>query len=522
MTGCGSAGMGSSSQRDEQSLQRREFADLVLKQIEILRVRAAGSQVEFGNVIGISGGRGVGKSTVVRQVCSRLRAIGCDIVLDPVTPRDLGIARSLSSVVLLGLREEIRRLRHRIEATVDEGSKEDAATKEELANHEQRLLGITLSLARSLESSVTQAASTGDEYRWQVVRAEEAAYLAKREFHTWLGEFMSFRSTVMDDSSPRALLVVPLDDFDLEPEYLPDVIGELGRFLLSDRIVVPLAFTDDAMFRAVAQKLLGPLQGTLEALEGAGFTSEELMTLEVDDFISKVVPSAGRVFLPDWSHPLEKLMFRPPGSNETLIDVMRMIPMGTSSSWSSLAQCFDLSDRLRLRRPGQDLIPSSFCDMLPGTARGLRSLHDLMSGYLPAIQAGKLNQEVYLEFLRRFVLTVSRVMPHRDQLDVRDSIVFGPEGRIMLDFRQLDFHALRYTGGRAWGRMFVEGLPRLVCDAAPSLDADPELHRADISREIPAVVEPTVAMVAANRLRTYHTFRTLDEDDSGFSARGGK
>lgn len=504
-----SSNEGHETQAGEALSQRQEYVDQVLSYVEAIRGRKLAGQLEFDNIIGISGQRGVGKSTLLRHTCQALEGRGGDIVLEPITPQDLGMSLSIGSVVLIGLRQDVDALRELIES---EGDKERRDRVRELEN---TLLEVTLGLARSLRSSVRQEVSSGDEYRWQVTRAEESTYVSKRLFHEWLHEYFVFRSEVLGIRDDNSLLVVALDDFDLDPELLPSAIGELGRFLLSERIVIILAFTDEAMFRAIAQKLLDPLHETFEALERTGYLTQESMVREIDDYVSKVVPSATRVFLPSWSQPLEKLLYCPPGSDKPLVELLDSVKLGPEGPWRSLAQIFDLSDWLSLGKKTPGHVPSHFCEILPDSARGLRSLYDVLWPFASLPNPGAIADSELFNLLDRLVRVSSLMMSHRDRSELQDVIEFLPSGRISLDFRSLRF-LKSYSGGTGFRTTRTEGTRRLLAEDVPQLRMREGLSsRDDIEGIVPAITEPLMAETRVVRIGDFASFRIVPETDNG-------
>lgn len=424
---------------------REEYVQRAIRSIERVRMQSTNTSGEYSNVVGISGARGVGKSTLLQYACKRLRRSPADIVLDIITPSDLGSAKSLFVLVLMALKlhlEDFQRV-HRSEREVHKTAQE----------FHERLVSILLDATRSTRAylpNIQSAAQNADEFGWQMVQGERSAYQAKRDFAQWLPEFLNFQSGFVTkrQEAKHPLLIVPLDDFDLSPELLPSTIEDIGRFLSGLRVAVLLAFTDDAMIRAVSHRILFSYVPIIDRLEQMHLWNPAAVSREVDDFIAKFVPDPLRVQLPQWEKPIEKMLFRPPEGGATILELMSSIRLAEHYRVSRFSDFFDLSNAVFLGQEQGNVIPSYFVSILPSSARGLSHLHEVLLQIVEQHDSSEpLNGKEVFSLLKTFTGICVGDLPHQDRVEWADAVIFRPDGRIEFNFMGLEWYYKR--GNRA-------------------------------------------------------------------------
>jgi hypothetical protein len=244
----------------------------VVMNVGALRSQKKEGFVEYRNVIGISGSRGVGKSTILHAARKELGKNPHDLVLEVISPSDINVTESIISVVMISILYQLKQKIAEYEKVTDSGkNKPEEDPIFHLNKFHEKLISIALGLSRSTKIALPsiQNAAAGDEFSWQLIQAEQSLYGSKRLFNEWLEDFMEYNSSLIKESSEkrRGMLIISLDDFDLFPDLLPRAVTDIGRYLQSDRIVVLMAFTEDAMIRAVAHHIVKPYTPRLEQLE---------------------------------------------------------------------------------------------------------------------------------------------------------------------------------------------------------------------------------------------------------------
>ena len=411
-----------------------EYVDAIRQKVELVRKRPWKGPGDFPNLIGISGGRGVGKSTLLASAVSQMSE--SDLVLDVVKPSDFGAATSLGATVLTGIREDIDEL---LADATDEYMPTLRSLRETLLD-----IGLDTVQGDKLAMANIRHAPGAADYGWRLTKAEDSRYSDRRRFSEWLPSYLDFRTKVRGGpTGGQPLLVIPLDDFDMAPALLSSTIEDLGRFLDGERIAVLFAFAEDSLVRAVSAKLIGPFLPEFDKYVRLGLVTPESLSREATDYVTKMLPPALRVELPSWESASAKLMYKPIGSEKTLIDLLKSIQLGDPYPVHSLGDYFEISCFLQL--PGASILPSMYCDMLPSNARALYNLYEVLYSFSKRYGQRPISTKDLLSLLRTFVGICATDLPRREQEEYQKRCIFPAGGGIEFDFRD-------FTIGRTLGR----------------------------------------------------------------------
>jgi hypothetical protein len=468
----------------------------ILQNLEFLRRRIPATRVEFRNIIGISGGRGVGKSTTMEMAIWELKKQEKgDLILDVVKPSDLGAASRLASAIQV-----------RIKADLDKHLREskDEEIRKELCAYRERLLDIEFDTAggdSKALSNIQQGATTGNDYSWRIAQAEDAQYLSELSFSQWIPAYLDFRAKVVRAHSNRTMLVVSLDDFDMFPHLLPDVIEDIGRFLDNARVVVLFAFTPSALTKAVSTRLIGPYSADLDRLSALGLVKVESLAREVDDLIVKLIPSSQRVDLLGWEQPRSKLRYSPIGGKKELVQLLRNIVLPAGYPVGNIGDYFELSGFIEPE--SKILVPSLYCEMLPSNARALFNLHEALDrlGSVRSLSAPNLRPAALVGLLKTISEVCASDLPHQEQALLERTCSYTPDGKIEFDFRGIDM-AKRYgLGMRVFGS--VRSCLRPVIEGSRSFKGESGAQLEELAPGI--LLYPSLAQVDVH-MRTIMDF----------------
>ncbi|MFE2567458.1 hypothetical protein [Streptomyces mirabilis] len=397
------------------------------------------SGLDIESTIAIFGERGSGKSTLLQHICGSLLQNGIDLVIPAIRPERFSKGDTLIGWVLSGI--------HRLLG-------ETGAT--EALNRTLEMGGKNRTLSDLLERLRRQAAFFGAEYSDEFAPgrmapeefAQDIARLPtigldfEKNWNRFVAELLAAAATpISGQRSP--LLIVPIDDADLTPALLPQILTDIRRLATSPRLAVILCASLSTVQESLTRQRLQEL-GSMETswLQSMGIGGRAALMEQVDRQLTKSFPRQHRVEIPSCSL-LERLTFRPVGDEHALNQVLSTFRVdGSLPFMETLNELFSLG----LRIGSDGVAPSPYTETLSPNRRDLSQLHALLSSLS---KSGLSGNEKLSEATRIIVLqAVNSCMPQLPPALHNSISLRKLDGRVHaeLDLRDVSFGQVAGTG----------------------------------------------------------------------------
>lgn len=415
----------------------------VIEKAEFLRREWATTEertlVEFGNVIGIVGERGSGKTTVLNNVVKKLDR-GAHVVVGPITPVDLRASASLLGVVLAELHVAMKELKESVSGS---------EFGEEFEELDEKLLEAGLDHGRSSEKflcSLEESGVRGDEFSWQYAEALRSRCVLMRTLGELIEKCLELKMKVKGGSEAgtgNPMLILALDDCDSCPDLLTNIFDDLQCICGCRGVCVVLAYSMDAMLRAAGNKIISAYRETFGEMRQANISDTDCLTQEISEYMQKLSPRSLRVELPSYEDLRKRLLFEPLGiEGKPLYRIFESLRFDEKAPVASFREYFDLSGFFV---SGEDakvkVLPSPYAVILPKSARGLFYLYESLKFFSESRSKpeGVLNPNEILNVLRILTEFAKENLPYGEKRDIDRWITWDERSGFGLDFRELKF-----------------------------------------------------------------------------------
>lgn len=311
-------------------------------------------------VVSIFGGRGTGKSTVLRLVMDQLDQRAECLVLPVIDPEGFARGDSLGGWVLAHLRKTLG------EADLSYDVSEAATLGTHLGQLGRRLAVHSSGFLPGLESR----GLTFEDFGRDAVKVPAHGVDLGGEWAALMDHVATARG------APRLQLVIPIDDADLAPELLPDIVVDAQFLGASPRTTVVFAADLSTVKQALA---LAAVSSYGQA--GAAALTTGLMPLDdIHDLVGrrlvKNFPRSLRVRLRGLSVP-ERLAFRPLGAEDSILEVLTRFHI-SRVGYSNLGEMFTVRSSA-----GEQIGVLDHGHCLSDNQRDLRQLHEELDNLRP-------------------------------------------------------------------------------------------------------------------------------------------
>lgn len=417
------------------------------------------------SVIAILGGRGYGKTTVLRSILSDLAGPSHPptVVLAPVCPEEFLAGDEPLGWIASALKTHVEQRTKELRAS---GMSDDALAIEDCFRaFNNRVQWFLLPRLRTWSSAADSPEALVD----AMATASNSGASLRSALNSLCEALLPPQATATTLTAGGRLLVVTLDDVDLAPEHLDGILAVIPLLSSVDGVVVLVA-ADISLMRAHLRRSCGrhldteaargakPLTEPDSAEESVDCASGEMPTDPptaerlAEDQLSKRFPLDLRFSIRPLA-PIERLLFRPLGSDTTLASVLDGIevhrgPLGPRT----MLDFFDLSwNRVGAADPATH--GTGYLDLLPSNPRALTSLHGLVTRHkdqlarvvanvpagVPLDAEGSEYPRAFLAFLRDFLEAAAIEIPNG--LPILSSVY-----RFSME-RDLVIEARGYSGG---------------------------------------------------------------------------
>lgn len=418
---------------------------------------------EHNNVISILGGRGTGKTTLVRQLVKKLRKEKQDLVVGPITPMGFRETRSLFSYVLTTLYEEL--FGEKNNKKICDPCQAENKTELEL---EKNLRDMRNYVARTIPVSLktlVQSGKPGEDFAYHYNTIQEKHVKAKKRYPDLVTQILDHRASQLcqtDREKKRGLLVVVMDDCDLFPDLIRIVLDDIQRMCESPRVALLFASNEKALFRVVGEKFLDNKEITaIKYLDKTGLSSPQMLVEETTLYIHKVFPINQQIHLTWRADYGNRLNFKPlvddpnladfvllGGNRESrpsLYELMQSISFGKPAyphipNLAALFAWSKLSENEISRSTQGDYLFTPFCELLPETPRGLFILYQMLARFYRAHASEKetnVLENNHIEQLIQILIDISLygALPSQRELLRAYLYFWSSNGRVSLDIR---------------------------------------------------------------------------------------
>jgi hypothetical protein len=440
-------------------------------------------------VVSILGGRGTGKSTLLQFAVRALAKEPNTVVLPVVDPEAFAPGDSLAGWVLAHLERQLRDRDRAYRTTNEDRSVEQLL--EDLRRSQAVRTGPYLPGLQGRGLSFDDFARDAVKIPAHGVRMAEQ-----------LAELLNALAAARGHEDLR--LVIPVDDADLFPELLPQIVQDAQTLGASPRVVV--------VFAADRRTLANALQIGYLASHGAGATAALTHGLleprsvreAVERKLVKHFPRSLRVELPVLTAE-QRLAFVPLGlgTERTLQDLLGRFRLEDGTG-RTLADLFTIRTA-----SGAVLAASQYALALSDNVRDIRQLYEALSVIDPDVPAGA--SDALATVVRHGLDAVEAELPNAVKDVVRIRMAEKPEVRF--DFTTIGNGKSVLGGARVYRRPDVGNIAADLAAAAgdvadSTLDGQSDLDEA-----------PMVAAVYIHRLSghysVYQSHRSQDDAGAG-------
>ncbi len=328
------------------------------------------SAAEAETTVSIFGGRGSGKSTLLQFVCSRLLSDHKDLVLPIVRPEQFANRDTLSGWVLAAMQKVIKETYSKsVDPEIDDEEPTRFRDMLEHVRRDEALLQRGYGEALPTQN-LTLAEFGRDAVHLNNIGAEFAGRWRDLVEHVLTVVFPS------DKQDRPPLLVVPIDDADLRPDLLPNLILEIRRLAAHPQVAVLFCANEETTRNAlISSYLMGTHRlSEMGVLFDRKFTTKEEVLDAVDKQFNKAFPSHLRVSLSPLE-PDDRLLFKPieegPGM---LLELLRQVPYD-GLFLQNFGDLFAFESRLEGADTGTLCVPSPYARCLSPMPRELEHLY---------------------------------------------------------------------------------------------------------------------------------------------------
>ncbi len=411
-----------SSGRIHKQGDHEQVADLLKS--EVLLNGSGHSEVDDFSIVSVCGGRGTGKTTVLKQARPMLKDEG-HLVTELLRPDLFARFESLPTALINAVILEIQETGRSRELHQSGG---EQITLEEWG----RRLIRRAAIGRSADF---MPGGSLDQYAADDARASEVAF-------SFASEWEAFVDAVRPGGG---LLVASVDDLDLATERLTELIDDL-RVLASPRGVAFLVAIDlEEARRVLATKMaIAPGQPSAPALRetasGLFVTKAPASQATVDGQLTKLFRPDLRVSLRPLM-PSERLDFKPIGEPESISELLDRFELGGMLGGSTMLGLFRQENLGRVTA-------TPYANCLSSNRRRLTSLHRQMAHLLKANHPETIHDTATANLARL-------LLEHGAEEGVRESYINGiaPSDFIRFDDDEagdpvlhVDFRSLSYFG----------------------------------------------------------------------------
>ncbi|MBF0416567.1 MAG: hypothetical protein HQL79_12465, partial [Magnetococcales bacterium] len=444
---------------------------------------------EHDGVITIYGGRGTGKTTLIKEVAQKLRQESGDLVIGPISPVHFQETKSLFSYMLAVLNDK---LFGGDQKSVDccqpprgkGGHRSLSDQGEELRN---KLRDTRSYVARTIPVSLdtlVHSGKSGEDFAYHFTNMQDRHLKALNHFPDLIHDLLEYYKNKKQSRSKNnkeyqseksdGLLVVVLDDCDLYPDLIKIVLDDIQRMGRSPQIAILFTSNEKELFRVVGENILKTQTiQTLSYLEQCGLTNHKQLQDETTRYIRKVCPIYREIRLDGGLNDYKiRIDFVPigthqgaNGSNPTLRQVLESFKFigGSNALFPNLLSLFDFgysgcANEVGIIESNQNNIErntfkySPFCGLLPYNWRSLfgfyRLVHQLMlrTEYINDID-GILLDEIKATELIWIMVQMSRYYMTPIQADQLNNFIFwrgdGGDRRVSIETYKLQWSAIR-------------------------------------------------------------------------------
>jgi hypothetical protein len=421
---------------------RREASEKIALSGKQAEAFSAITAADTESTIAILGDRGTGKTTLLLYACSNLIQRGADVVLPAIRPERFGRGDTVMGWVLASL----CRL---LEATIPEFLDREA----DFGGRPMRL-GEKLSLLRNQEALTqreygkllpTQSISQ-NEFAHDAADLNVVGLTLAKGWFDFIEELRRQLSAVSDGGTPP-LILIPVDDADLVPELLTDIFAAVRLLSCHPCVVFLMCLSADAAVSILEEHLWSHLAPrTHDSSPEHASWAGDLVSEAVRRQLAKALPTHLRISL-DSLPPEARLCFRPIGKTESLLDLLKTVPLLNLPHLDRLSDLFDLGGRLGLPVSEATPLASPFAGCLSSNPRDLDQLWKTIqrlagsepTGHLPA-STMIMRAIIDHGFEHSAILRHSRSKPNI-------SWITEPGGiKVVLDVGNLDFGKSAGTG----------------------------------------------------------------------------
>lgn len=308
-------------------------------------------------VVTIFGDRGTGKSTVLQFALHSLRGNPDCLVLPVIDPEGFASGDSLGGWALEHLRDQL-------DASELAYQLDDATT-----------LGALLEDVARAQAIHSSAFLPGLEQRGLTLEdfGRDAVKVPRRGVQLGASWSQLLDVVARARARPRLQVIVAVDDADLAPELLPDIVNNAQLIGASARTAIIFAAAEGTLRQALEIGLIanhGPSAAT--ALRHGVLTVADVRTL-VSRRLVKSFPRSLRVRLSP-IHPRARLTFAPLGAGPSLRQMLEQFLLPANGLFERLSDMFVIRTM-----SGAELEPSEHVLCLSENPRDLRQLHEALS-----------------------------------------------------------------------------------------------------------------------------------------------
>lgn len=307
-------------------------------------------------VVTIFGNRGTGKSTVLQFALHSLRSNPDCLVLPVIDPEGFARGDSLGGWALEHLRNALDESERAYQV--------DPATT----------LGALLEDVARAQAVRSSAFLPGLEQRGLTLEdfGRDAVKVPRRSVQLGSSWSHLLDAVAQARSRPTLQVVVAVDDADLAPELLPDIVNNAQLIGASARSAIVFAAAEGTLRQALEIGLIASHGATAaSALQHGVLTVPDVRAL-VSRRLVKSFPRSLRVRLSPL-HPRVRLSFAPLGAGSALRQILERIPLPVDG-FERLLDMFVIQTTA-----GKELEPSEHVLCLSENPRDLRQLHEALS-----------------------------------------------------------------------------------------------------------------------------------------------